>query len=92
MECREETHNITLHINDITIYNDSVSLFGQQKLVSYISNFTYDTKLQFFIIHLNNALKNGNQYILKIRFRGNLNDDLAGFYRSSYKDSNGNKK
>ena len=30
--------------------------------------------------------------MLMISFRGVLNSDMAGFYRSSYVDSDGNKK
>ncbi|CAG2117328.1 unnamed protein product [Medioppia subpectinata] len=93
IECKEDTDNITVHINDMTIYNESVVLLDdREKHLSYISNFSHETKRQFFIIHLNTNLKRGKNYILKIKFKGNLNDDLSGFYRSSYKDSAGNKR
>ncbi|XP_054161981.1 aminopeptidase N-like [Oppia nitens] len=93
LECRQSTDNITVHINDIVIYNESVYLLDDRKQqLPYISHFSHETKRQFFIIHLNTYLKHGKQYILQIKFKGNLNDDLSGFYRSSYKDSAGNKR
>lgn len=93
LNCTEDTNNITLHINDIIIYNDSILLFDDSGTqLPYISNFTQELKLQFFIINLHKNLKHGKKYIIKIKFKGNLNDDLAGFYRSSYKDDNNNKR
>ena len=92
IECRQDTRNVTLHTNDIIIYNESVTLVDDKQLSSDIFNLSVDTKLQFFIIFLNDGLKQGKQYKLSIKFRGNLNEDLAGFYRSSYRDDNGLKR
>lgn len=92
IECTEDTNNITLHTNDIIVHNESVTLSDLRSLAVDISDFGVDTKLQFFIIFLNTDLRRGEQYLLKIKFKGNLNDDLAGFYRNSYKNDSGQKR
>lgn len=54
-----------------------------------ISEHLYDPKRQFYVAQLNEALALGQLYLLKMEFVGFLNDDLKGFYRSSYKDEFG---
>jgi aminopeptidase 2 len=39
-----------------------------------------------------NALKPGTDVVLSLDFEGIHNDKMAGFYRSGYKDAQGNKK
>ncbi|XP_021941452.1 aminopeptidase N [Zootermopsis nevadensis] len=91
----EPTSNITLHFNDIKIYEDSVTVEehesvadgshrpaeGKHILVDRLSN---DTARQFFIIHLGQPLSEGKQYRVSMSYLGHLNDMLQGFYRSSY--------
>lgn len=53
-----------------------------------VKGIEYDTEVEFLIIEL--ALKNkaklrkGYNYTLSMTFTGRLNDELRGFYRSSY--------
>mgnify|MGYP002715765487 CR=1 FL=1 len=86
----ENTNNVTLHVNDIEIYTDSIALedakSGQNVSVLRVTN---DTERQFFIIYTN--LEKDHQYNVKINYVGHLNDRLKGFYRSSY-DVNGTKR
>ena len=44
----------------------------------------YDLDRQFYIIHLDKPLKDETIYEISINFTSILNDDLSGFYRSSY--------
>jgi hypothetical protein len=49
-----------------------------------IIGFGYDDPRQFFIIKLDEKLSSGQTINVSIGFLGELNDDLSGFYRSSY--------
>ena len=48
------------------------------------SHWTNDVERQFFILHLTSQVTAGKQYVFRVKYRGILNDDLTGFYRSSY--------
>ena len=52
------------------------------------SHWTHDVARQFFILHLTSQTIVGQQYVFKVRYKGQLEDDLKGFYRSSYKVNN----
>ena len=47
---------------------------------------------QFFVIYLEKELEEKVNYIVNIKFQGVLNDQLKGFYRSTYKDATGSDK
>ncbi|XP_069669083.1 aminopeptidase N-like isoform X2 [Periplaneta americana] len=88
-----EANSITLHYDDMEIIGDPVveSLNGLQDLE--VVNTTYDNVTQFFRIELDENLEVGNEYVIKIRYVGNLNDDdMAGFYKSSYNTSEGERR
>ncbi|XP_042234819.1 aminopeptidase N-like [Homarus americanus] len=57
-----------------------------------IKHHSYDNKREFYIAHLNKKLAKGKKYVLSMEFNGTLNDQLKGFYRSSYKDTDGYEK
>lgn len=92
---KENTRNITLHVNDLLIDHQSVNVLaassGTTEKELEISKISNDTDLQFFIIHLKEEIVQGQKYKLKINFVGNLNDALQGFYRSSYTVGNGTR-
>lgn len=89
----EPTDNVTLHINNITVDTDSVKLTDSQSgdLVE-IASTSEDAERQFFILHLKSNLMKDAEYEVYMEFLGSLTDQLAGFYRSSYTDSDGNKR
>lgn len=45
---------------------------------------------EFLVIKLDQQLKTGKSYIAHIAFNGNITDELAGYYRSSYFDRESN--
>lgn len=52
----------------------------------------YDHEKQFYLAHLEEPLVKGQKYILSMAFVGHLNDQLHGFYRSTYRDADGTEK
>lgn len=94
MLCALETRNITLHARNLTLYESTIVVVqdDQERRVVDVEGFSYDDVRQFFIIHLKKSLVAGTAYNVSMNFLGFLNDDMTGFYRSSYNDSNGNVK
>lgn len=85
----ESCHNVTLHAVDLDIVDDSVSLsriVGNSSV--NIGRTTNDSARQFFIVHVDEELQEGQQYAVRMSFTGVLNDLLQGFYRSSYSVDN----
>lgn len=82
-------NNVTVHVKDMIINNDSVKLTDTTtgstlKIVSL----RHDIDREFFIVETEEgSIKRGHDYEIEIEFVGNLNDKLAGFYRSSYTDT-----
>ncbi|KFB52686.1 AGAP013001-PA-like protein [Anopheles sinensis] len=50
-------------------------------------NLTIDSK-QFYVLMLKTPLRKGDQYVVRLRYEGVLNNYLQGFYRSSYTANN----
>lgn len=44
------------------------------------------------IIVMRNLLESGHNYTVRIKFAGNITNNLVGFYRTSYKDSSREKR
>lgn len=89
MNVTEDTNSVTLHAVDMNIDRGFTSV----KEYSVISNKTKaigiveqrnDTDRQFHVIRTSDTLRRGRQYVVHLKFIGNLNDYLQGFYRSSY--------
>ena len=80
-----DANNITLHIKEIQIFENMVTLtsLNQNDTLVSIKGHGYDKDREFYIVKAD--VKAGDKYRLNIGFLGILNDDLAGFYRSSYK-------
>ncbi|XP_015604740.1 aminopeptidase N [Cephus cinctus] len=88
LEVVQASTNITLHSKEQTIdesrtflapYNDNTT--------RYSITHNYDTTTDFLILSANETLPVGN-YTLIIHYTGDLRDDMIGFYRSSYTNSN----
>eukprot|EP00092_Neocalanus_flemingeri_P064412 GFUD01078167.1.p1 GENE.GFUD01078167.1~~GFUD01078167.1.p1 ORF type:complete len:930 (-),score=265.24 GFUD01078167.1:347-3136(-) len=88
MNCTESAFNVTLHAADITIENDTVKVMEKDGDNVDIFNYDYDLDREFFIVNLNAGLLAGKTYVIKIHYTAYLKDNLRGFYRSVYKDSN----
>ena len=85
------TTNLTVHVYDMEIHEEEVSVGLADGSSVEVVGHSYDQERQFYIISLAEELAE-TEVRLSISWTGNLNDELAGFYRSSYTDQEGNKK
>ncbi|KAG8193544.1 hypothetical protein JTE90_003753 [Oedothorax gibbosus] len=82
--CEEATDNVTLHVHNITW--TSTRLEGKEVASEE------DKVRQFLVLRPPSNLVAGREYDVEVDFVGSLNDQLAGFYRSSYQDPSGEKR
>lgn len=89
----EPTRNITLHAASLHIHTGNVYVryvddaWGLESLPSKIMKISRqyaDNEKQFYVIKLKDMLMNNTRYEIGIKFTGELNDYMQGFYRSSY--------
>ena len=79
----EDADNITLHIKEIDVYENMVTLTKLSDETDVkIEGHGYDLDRDFYIVKA--KVKAAESYRLEITFLGDLNDDLAGLYRSTY--------
>ncbi|XP_069682405.1 aminopeptidase N-like isoform X1 [Periplaneta americana] len=95
LECLEAANNVTLNINDIEVYEDAVQvtqLLQKGNLTIQVVDHLYNDVAQTYSVILGQKLIPGESYQLYIKFLGQINDLLQGFYRSSYIDPDTGQK
>ena len=89
VDVRETTKEVTLHSREI--YLETVAFHGEGGKEVKAIEFNYNNKYHTVRIVFEEELAVGKGRVV-IHYRGILNGDMAGFYRSSYSDIHGNKK
>lgn len=74
------TNKIELHSKELTI-KDSKVMRGNRLI---ISDHKVDEQNELYVIQTQQSLTVGMEYVLEFEFEGVLNDNMKGFYRSSY--------
>jgi hypothetical protein len=90
LRCVSSASNVTVHAADMVIHNDTVAVSEVNtgsKLI--IKRHEYDGQREFYVIHLDAALRPETVYNVDIWFTAKLDDGLKGFYRSVYKNEKG---
>lgn len=85
-DVQEDTQSISLHTIEIDIH--SAHIKSGDSVVTSSSAITYDNSTQVSKIELKDAVPKGKTQ-LEIKYTGQLNDSMAGFYRSTYKKPDG---
>ncbi|KAI7900637.1 aminopeptidase [Cokeromyces recurvatus] len=91
LNVNEDTKEITLNTHDIKIH--SAVLYSEDLKTESKQNATdisYNEKKDLAILTFGETVLANTKAVLEITFEGELNDSMAGFYRSSYKDAEGN--
>jgi len=83
------TDNITLHVGNLKIIRNSVSVLNQ---TVEIKNRTYDKVTEKYTFKLVKTLDKDTIVDIFFNYTGNLSDNMAGFYRSLYVDQKGQIK
>lgn len=84
---KNDTKEVTFHGVELTFHSIKLYQKSDGKPVTIVRR-TEDVPRQFHILMLGETLKAAQQYILNITYTGILNDNLHGFYRSSYEEKN----
>lgn len=84
MKVNEDSNSISLNTLELDIHETKIKL-GESVIISS-PNVTYDEHAQVTTVTFDKTIDAGNQVQLEQKFTGKLNDKMAGFYRSSYKD------
>lgn len=87
-DVREESQSISLHTIEIDIHSAQVK--SGDAVVTSSAAIAYDEAKQISKIDLKDAIPKGKAQ-LEIKFTGQLNDSMAGFYRSTYKKPDGSE-
>ncbi|CAO3625904.1 unnamed protein product [Mucor fragilis] len=85
-----ETSVVVLNSNDLTINKASI-IVGSEYNYSAI-DIQYDNAMEQVSLTFERSLAPESVVLLDIDFEGILNDEMSGFYRSSYKDVHGDTK
>lgn len=89
LEVVEDSKDISVNSLDIEILNTELEI-GGKTYTPESHDYNKDTQTDKFTFC--EALPAGSKATLKIKYVGQLNDKMAGFYRSSYTDQNGETK
>ncbi|KAG1335968.1 hypothetical protein G6F62_006431 [Rhizopus arrhizus] len=91
LNVNEDTTTIVLNTRDIKIkyaFLSSEGLKTDSKQAAI--DIKYDEKKDLATLRFKEVVVANTKAVLEIHFEGELNDQMAGFYRSSYKDVDGN--
>lgn len=88
IEIRRATRDLRLHALELTIDETATSLVNSDGAVRTPTT-AYDSASQILTLNFDDELLPPGLYTLNIKFVGILNDDLEGFFRSSYKNQAG---
>ncbi|CAG7980251.1 unnamed protein product [Penicillium salamii] len=83
LDVAEDTDFVSLNSNEIDIHSAVVSANGS--VVDSKPEISFNKDAQTATIKFGQAISAGSKAQLKLTFTGILNDNMAGFYRSSYK-------
>uniref|UniRef100_A0A4W5PC50 Aminopeptidase n=1 Tax=Hucho hucho TaxID=62062 RepID=A0A4W5PC50_9TELE len=83
--CVENTKTIVLHSKEQNVTAVKVTDLDKGKIIKVDNTILYSNESNFLEIRLDSVLVEDGNYSLFTAFEGELLDDLAGFYMSSYK-------
>eukprot|EP00466_Bigelowiella_natans_P014562 jgi/Bigna1/67328/fgenesh1_pg.3_\ len=90
LEVLEATRRFVCHAVDLDIQQVSLITGGSDSPVA-AEKIEFDESVEMVTFCFAKDIPPGTHVVLKMRWKGELNDKLKGFYRSSYKDEGSTK-
>ncbi|KAF1914902.1 peptidase family M1-domain-containing protein [Ampelomyces quisqualis] len=87
LDVNEDTTSISLNTNELKIHSSKVTSSGQ--VISESPTVSHDGDSQTTKVSFDQTISKGSKAQLTMAFSGILNDNMAGFYRSSFKAEDG---
>lgn len=81
VHAHQPSSTIELHVLDLSLLD--VQVIDGQSLIPIIAS-AYNNRTQTFKISLSRSLIADRDYEIKLKFEGEIKDDMKGLYRSSY--------
>ena len=93
-ECKKSTNKVILHIKNLDIKNHTLKVEDNANASFVLTDFAWehDEEREFFTAMLPTNLQATRNYTITIGYVGYLLQDNVGFYKSSYTNSNGQKR
>ncbi|XP_028402559.1 endoplasmic reticulum aminopeptidase 1-like [Dendronephthya gigantea] len=94
--CLESTRRVVFHQKDLQFSKDDITIHevenGKLNGAVGVEEMRLDLKDEQVILKTRQLLHKNKEYAIKVTFKGNLNEKLEGFYKSSYKTKAGQIK
>lgn len=88
LQLQEKTGSISLNSKQLTLKEGSVTVEATKASVS-VTDISYDKKSEVAKLSLPEEIPGEGTAYLTIKFSGVMNNEMAGFYRSAYKNPEG---
>lgn len=89
LNVEKDTQNITLHSLELDITDSDITIYkledGEKNNQVPKTSLTFIKEKEFLVIAMEEKLKENEKYLLIIKFAGKLDDNMRGFYKSSYR-------
>ena len=87
--CLKDTDLIIIHANKLNFtlfqgHEARLKALDPAHPVPQVQSSWLQEETEYLVLQLDGALKAGRVYLLETQFKGELADDLEGFYRSQY--------
>lgn len=90
LTCVQSTNQIVFHAIDLYVEEDTVEVHDSNgQLIPLRDSIQYESRRNFMTVTLTQTCTENENYTLALKYRGLINEDLVGFYQSSYRDRNG---
>lgn len=84
----ENTNEIVLHNRNLRVKESDVTLMLESQSIPLTISYS---DYNFMVIHTEDPLTKDSELTLEIKYTGELDREMAGFYRSSYRIEGGNQ-
>lgn len=93
LSIRESVHSITMHALELKFDSSDVELWLDARTEPIVcQEVRFDESAQTVTLVFAEEIRVGSVAYLEIKYKGILNDQMAGFYRSKYKTADGQEK